>query len=339
VARCQRESRFIPKITPMPRTPTRARTSRRKAAVKPAERAAPTPDRLEVAKTYKLFIGGAFPRSESGRSIPVHDGKRRVFAHISHASRKDLRDAVEAARKALSAWSGATDSNRGQVLYRLAEMMEGKRAELEEAISSVAPAKAKARSKPAPAITARREVELSIDRLVSFAGWADKYAQVLGCNNPVAGPFYNFTIPEPTGVVAVVAPDEAPLLALISLIAPALCAGNTVVAFASEISPIAAAVLAEACATSDLPAGVVNLLTGQRAELIPHIASHRDIDAVHAANLDAAQATALRAGAAENVKRVTTREVRDWADAAECTSPWWIEPLVELKTVWHPSGA
>jgi acyl-CoA reductase-like NAD-dependent aldehyde dehydrogenase len=321
----------------MPRTPTRARTSRRKAAAKPAQRAA-APDRLEVDKTYKLFIGGAFPRSESGRSLPVHDAKRRVFAHISHASRKDLRDAVEAARKALPAWSGATAYNRGQVLYRLAEMMEGKRAELEEAISAV-PAKAKTRSKAAPGLPARREVELAIDRLVSFAGWADKYAQVLGCNNPVAGPFYNFTTPEPTGVVAVVAPDEAPLLALISLIAPALCAGNTVVAVASDTNPLPAAILAEACATSDLPAGVVNLLTGQHAELIPHIAGHRDIDAVHAANLDPAQTAALRAGAAENVKRVTTREVADWTDAAECTSPWWIEPLVELKTVWHPSGA
>jgi acyl-CoA reductase-like NAD-dependent aldehyde dehydrogenase len=322
----------------MPRTPPKRRSPRAARPARATPRPDPVADRLEVAKTYKLFIGGAFPRSESGRSLPVLGAKGQVLAHISHASRKDLREAVEAARKALAGWANATAYNRGQVLYRLAEMLEGKRCELEEAISHVQPPKTRARSKAAPALAPKREVTLSIDRLVSFAGWADKYAQVLGCNNPVAGPFYNFTSPEPSGVVAAVAPDEAPLLALVSLIAPALCAGNTVVAVASDANPLPAVILAEACATSDFPAGVVNLLTGQRAELIPHIAGHRDIDAVHAANLDPAQATALRAGAAENVKRVAVRQVPDWADAAECTSPWWIEPLVELKTVWHPSG-
>jgi acyl-CoA reductase-like NAD-dependent aldehyde dehydrogenase len=324
----------------MPRNAPARRPSRPAPAAPAAHtHGQPAGGRLEVAKTYKLFIGGAFPRSESGRSLPVRDAGGRVLAQVSHASRKDLRDAVEAARKALPAWSGATAYNRAQVLYRLAEMMEGKRAELERAVASVAPAPAKARARAPGAVPARREVELSIDRLVSFAGWADKYAQVLGCNNPVAGPFYNFTAPEPTGVVAAIAPDEAPLLALVSLLAPALCAGNTVVALASDSNPLPAAALAEACATSDLPAGALNLLTGQRAELIPHIAGHRDIDGVHAANLGAAFAAALRAGAAENVKRVTARDVPDWTDSAGCASPWWIEPLVEFKTVWHPSGA
>ncbi len=300
-------------------------------------------DRLEVTKTYKLFIDGKFPRSESGRTIAAADSRGRVAAHVSHASRKDLRDAVSAARKALPGWKNATAYLRGQILYRMAEMMEGKREELAAALVVGG-------EKPA---AAKREVAATIDRLVAFAGWADKYAQVLGCNNAVAGPYYNFTVPEATGVVAVVAPDEPGLLGLVSLCAPAMCAGNAVVAVAGERYPIAAAVLAEVFATSDLPGGVLNLLTGTRDELVPVIAGHRDVDAVVAAGVSEGQARTLREGAAENVKRVKIMEKRgsrvkgikgskdgeiDWFDGAACESPWWIEAVVEMKTIWHPSA-
>jgi len=304
------------------------------------------PERIDVLKTYKLFIDGKFPRTESGRSWPVHDTSGRPHAHLSRASRKDLREAVEAARRAQSGWAGATAYNRGQVLYRMAEMMEGKRAELADAIAALAP--------PAPArkpgaksrgragqhvITPRDEVSLSIDRLVCFAGWADKYAQVLGCNNPVAGPFYNFTITEPTGVVAAVAPDSPSLLGLISMIAPPLCAGNAVVAISSNTNPIPAAVLGEVCATSDVPAGVLNILTGDRAELLPHVAPHRDIDAIHAAGLSRDERVLVEGGIAENLKRVRILPDTDWTDANACHSPWWIEAFIEYKTIWHPASA
>jgi len=301
--------------------------------------------RLDVLKTYKLYIDGQFPRSESGRSTPVTDAKGKVLAHVAKASRKDLRDAVEAARKAQPGWQNATAYLRGQIMYRMAEMMEGKRAEFVEALESVGAAKpakaagqAKSKAPRVRTLDADAEVTASIDRLVHYAGWADKYSQVLGCNNPVSGPFYNFTSTEPTGVVAVVAPDEAPLLALVSLIAPAVCAGNTLIAVSSGTNPIPAAVLGEVFATSDVPAGVVNILTGDRAELIPFIAGHRDIDAVHAANVSADHATTLRAGAAENVKRVTVRDGVVWTDNDQCQSPWWIESFVEMKTVWHPAS-
>ena len=298
--------------------------------------------RLEVTKTYKLFIDGKFPRSESGRTIAVAGPRGRVAAHVSHASRKDLRDAVTAARKALPGWKNATAYLRGQILYRMAEMMEGKREELTAALVTGG-------EKPA---AARQEVAAAIDRLVAYAGWADKFAQVLGCNNAVAGPYYNFTVPEATGVVAVVAPDEPGLLGLVSLCAPALCAGNAVVAVASEKHLIGAAVLAEVFATSDLPGGVLNLLTGTRDELVPVIAGHRDIDAAIAAGVSEVQARTLREGAAENVKRVrvlseiiagrrgskSSAVAIDWYDAAACESPWWIEPVVEMKTIWHPSA-
>jgi acyl-CoA reductase-like NAD-dependent aldehyde dehydrogenase len=298
--------------------------------------------RLDVLKTYKLYIDGQFPRSESGRSMPVADTKGKVLAHVAKASRKDLRDAVEAARKAQPGWQNATAYLRGQIMYRMAEMMEGKRAEFVAALEGVgSAAQSQTGKKKAPrakGLTGDAEVTAAIDRLVHYAGWADKYSQVLGCNNPVSGPFYNFTVTEPTGVVAVVAPDEAPLLALVSLIAPALCAGNTVVAVSSGANPLPAAVLGEVLATSDVPAGVVNILTGDRAELIPFIAGHREVDCVHAANLAADQATALRAGAAENVKRVTVRDGVVWTDNDQCQSPWWIESFVEMKTVWHPAS-
>ena len=274
-------------------------------------------ERLDVLKTYKLFIGGKFPRTESGRTMKYQrDG---FTAHMCRASRKDLRNAVEAAHKAFGKWSGATAYLRGQILYRMAEMMEGKRAEFVNAIGD------------------EREVTAAIDRLVAFAGWSDKYAQVLGCNNAVTGPYYNFTVPQPTGVVGVIAPDETPLLGLISLIAPALCSGNTVVALGSETNPVPTAILGEVCATSDVPGGVINLLTGHKDELIPFFASHREINAVQAAGVTDAHRQELRAGAAENLKRVRILDV-DFYDDDACEDPWRIEPTVEMKTIWHPSA-
>jgi acyl-CoA reductase-like NAD-dependent aldehyde dehydrogenase len=262
--------------------------------------------RLPVRKTYKLFIGGAFPRSESGRTYEAQG------QNVARASRKDARDAVRAARAAFPKWSGMTAYNRGQVLYRVAEMVEARVAEFAELSRG------------------RDEVERAIDRIVWYAGWADKFAQVVGSSNPVAGPYFNFTVPEPTGVVAIVAPDEPPLLGLVTRIAPALTGGNSVVAVASESSPLAAIELAEALATSDVPAGAVNILTGRRGELAPSLASHMDVNALDLAGADG-DAPDLERAAAANVKRV----VRGRADAQ---SPWEIAAFVELKTVWHPVG-
>ena len=262
--------------------------------------------RLPVKKTYKLYIGGAFPRSESGRTYEA-EGQ-----NVARASRKDARDAVRAARAAFPIWAGMTAYNRGQVIYRLAEMMEARATDL-AAVSS-----------------GRKEIEKAIDRVVWYAGWADKLAQVLGGSNPVAGPYFDFTVPEPTGVVAVLAPDEPPLLGLISRVAPALVGGNAVIAVASEQHPLAAIELAEALATSDLPGGVVNLLTGSREELAPWLAAHMDVNAIDLSGADGDLAE-LQKLAAENVKRV----VRSSADVQ---SPWEIGSFLELKTVWHPIG-
>jgi acyl-CoA reductase-like NAD-dependent aldehyde dehydrogenase len=262
--------------------------------------------RLPVRKTYKLFIGGAFPRSESGRTYEAQG------QNVALASRKDARDAVAAARAAQPAWAGATAYNRGQVLYRAAEMMEARAAELAEVCSG------------------RDEVERSIDRVVWYAGFADKLAQVLGSANAVAGPYFNFTVPEPTGVVAIVAPEEPPLLGLVSRIAPALVGGNAVVAVASEASPLAAIELAEALATSDLPGGAVNLLSGRRAELAPWLASHLDVNAIDLTGADGLRADLERA-AAGNVKRVVV-------GSPDGQSLYEISAFLELKTVWHPIG-
>jgi acyl-CoA reductase-like NAD-dependent aldehyde dehydrogenase len=262
--------------------------------------------RLPVKKTYKLFVGGAFPRSESGRTYEA-EGQ-----NVARASRKDARDAVRAARAAQPGWASATAYNRGQVLYRLAEMVESRVSEFAELCSG------------------RDEVERSIDRIVWYAGWADKLPQVLGGSNPVAGPYFNFTVPEPTGVVALLAPDEPPLLGLVSRLLPPIVGGNAVVAVASEQRPLAAIELAEAIATSDLPGGVVNLLTGFRAELAPVLASHMDVNAIDLAGADGA-APELEKLAAENVKRVVHGR-------ADVQSPWEIAGFLELKTVWHPIG-
>ncbi|MEX0876814.1 MAG: aldehyde dehydrogenase family protein [Phycisphaerales bacterium] len=279
-------------------------------------------ERLSVTKTYKLAIGGKFPRTESGRSTPVHDASANLLAHVCRASRKDVRDAVEAAGKAQLAWGESTAFLRSQVLYRLAEMMEGKRAELASAIGE----------------GGERETDAAIDRVVHYAGWCDKYAQVMGGANPVAGPYHNFTVPFPTGVLGVIAPDEPCLLGLISLVAPVIAMGNACVVLASETNPVPALVLAEAMATSDLPGGVVNTLSGFRDELIEHFASHRGIIAIHAAGVTPAHKAALRTGAADNLKRVCVRDGVDFYDDAQCEGPGWLDPFVEFKTIWHPSA-
>jgi acyl-CoA reductase-like NAD-dependent aldehyde dehydrogenase len=263
-------------------------------------------DRLPVRKTYKLFVGGAFPRSESGRTYEAEG------ANVARGSRKDARDAVRAARSAQPGWAAATAYNRGQVLYRLAEMLEARADDL------------------ARVCAGRAEVEAAIDRVVWYAGWADKLAQVLGSSNPVAGPYFNFTVPEPTGVVAVIAPDEPALDGLVARVLPALVGGNAVVAVASERHPLAAVELAEALATSDVPAGVVNILTGFRAELAPVLASHMDVNAIDLSGADG-QAAELERAAADNVKRVVHR-------APGAQSPRAIADFLELKTVWHPVG-
>jgi acyl-CoA reductase-like NAD-dependent aldehyde dehydrogenase len=262
--------------------------------------------RLPVRKTYKLFIGGDFPRSESGRTYEA-EGQ-----NVARASRKDVRDAVRAARGAFPKWAGLTAYNRGQVLYRLAEMVEARTSEFAELSGG------------------REEVERAVDRIVWYAGWTDKLAQVLGSSNPVAGPYFNFTVPEPTGVVAVIAPEDPPLLGLISRVIPALTGGNSVVALASETRPLAAIELAEALATSDVPGGAVNLLTGRRSELAPWLASHMDVNAIDLTGADG-DAPELERAAAENVKRVVRAE-------PDSQSPWEIESFLELKTVWHPVG-
>lgn len=289
-------------------------------------------DRVPVLKTWKLFVKGAFPRSESGRTLPLHGADGELAAHLSHASRKDLRDAVEAARAAFPAWSGATAYLRGQVVYRLAEMLEGRRSDLADAIRTTTGA------------TRRRadaEVAASIDRTVCWAGWCDKFPMVLGSRNPVAGPYHNFSMPEPSGVCVAMhgVGDACPLLGFLSLVLPPLCAGNAVVAVACARHPLPALLVAEAAPTADIPAGALNVLTGEPKELVPWIAGHRDVDAVHAV-ADPAHAAALRAGAAENLKRVRVLAAdEDFRDADRWTSPLRLADFVETKTIWHPSSA
>jgi acyl-CoA reductase-like NAD-dependent aldehyde dehydrogenase len=285
--------------------------------------------RIAVRKTYKLYIGGAFPRSESGRSFEVNGADGGFLANAALASRKDARDAVVAARKAFSGWSGATAYNRGQVLYRVAEVLEGRRAQFADEVRLAAGGTHKA---------AFAEVDAAVDRWVWYAGWSDKLAQVRGGANPVAGPYFNFSLPEPTGVVAVLAPQDSPLLGLVSVLAPAIVSGNTVVVVASENYPLPAVTLAEVLATSDVPAGVVNLLTGRVAEIAPWLASHMDVNAIDLAGAlgaPGALADDLAVAAAENLKRVVRLPVSDWT--AEPGLDRMIATL-ETKTVWHPLG-
>jgi acyl-CoA reductase-like NAD-dependent aldehyde dehydrogenase len=284
--------------------------------------------RLDVKKTYKLFVGGKFPRSESGRYLPAKSANGEHLDNFAHASRKDFRDAVVAARSAFSGWNKASAYNRGQILYRAAEMLQNRAGELVAEIArstNVTPAKAK------------REVTLAIDRLVHFAGWTDKYSQVFSSVNPVASSHFNFTTPEPTGVVVVLAPDEPSLLALVSLVAPAILSGNTVIVIASEKFPLPAASFAEILATSDLPGGVVNILTGKRAELIPHIATHMDVNAIVDGAGDSTISAQLQAGVATNLKRYADHATTDWF-SAKVEDPYWILDTVEFKTAWHPIG-
>ncbi len=286
--------------------------------------------RLDVKKTYKLHIGGKFPRSESGRYLPAKSAQGELLDNFAHASRKDFRDAVVAARAALEVWGKATAYNRGQILYRAAEILQNRAGELAAEI---------ARATNAATAGSKREVSLTIDRLVHFAGWTDKYQQVFGSVNPVATPHFNFTTPEPTGVVVVLAPDEPPLLALVSLLAPVILSGNTAVVIPSEKYPLPAATFAEILATSDLPGGVVNLLTGRRAELVPHMASHLDVNALVDGASDPESSLKLRAGTAINLKRYARRSLTtaDWF-TAKVEDPYWILDTVEFKTAWHPIG-
>ncbi|MGW5448548.1 aldehyde dehydrogenase family protein [Streptomyces asiaticus] len=284
-------------------------------------------ERLSVLKTYKLFVGGKFPRSESGRVYEVTDAKGTWLANAPLASRKDARDAVVAARKAFGGWSGATAYNRGQILYRVAEMLEGRRGQF---VHEVADAEGLSKSKAA------LQVDAAIDRWVWYAGWSDKTAQIAGSANPVAGPYFNLSAPEPTGVVALLAPQDSSFLGLVSVIAPAIVTGNTTVVVAAEAAPLPALSLAEVLATSDLPGGVVNVLSGRTAELAAPLAAHQDVNAIDLAGADAELATELEKSAADNLKRVLRPQPVDWpADPGTAR----LLTFLETKTVWHPTGA
>jgi acyl-CoA reductase-like NAD-dependent aldehyde dehydrogenase len=279
--------------------------------------------RLAVPKTYKLYIGGKFPRSESGRTYAVTGRAGSFLANAAQASRKDARDAVRAARGALAGWAGATAYNRGQVLYRIAELMEGRRAQFIDEVSQ---------SEDVNARAAAEQVDESIDRWVWYAGWADKYVQVAGSGNPVSGPFFNLSVPEPTGVVAIVAPQSPSLLGMVSVIAPALVSGNTVVGIASHKHPLAAISLAEVLATSDVPGGVVNILTGSAAEIAPWLASHSDVNALDLAGAGELDWVDLQIAAADTLKRVLPPEQGEDAAAPSLDR---IIAFTETKTVWH----
>ncbi|MFF0446915.1 aldehyde dehydrogenase family protein [Streptomyces sp. NPDC004609] len=283
--------------------------------------------RLSVFKTYKLYVGGRFPRSESGRVYEVTDSKGKWLANAPLASRKDARDAVVAARKAFGGWSGATAYNRGQILYRVAEMLEGRR---DQFVREVADAEGLSKSR------AGAQVDAAVDRWVWYAGWTDKIAQVAGGANPVAGPFLNLSTPEPTGVVAVLAPQDSSFLGLVSVIAPVIATGNTAVVVAGERHPLPALSLAEVLATSDLPGGVVNILSGRTAEIAAPLAAHQDVNAVDLTGADGDLAKELEIAAADNMKRVLRPQPVDWAadpGTARLTA------FLETKTVWHPTGA
>jgi acyl-CoA reductase-like NAD-dependent aldehyde dehydrogenase len=282
--------------------------------------------RIAVRKTYKLYIGGAFPRSESGRSYEVTDHKGGFAANAAMASRKDARDAVAAARKAFGGWSAATAYNRGQVLYRVAELLEGRRSQFVaevRAAEGLGPRRAEAL------------VDTTIDRWVWYAGWADKVAQVRGATNPVAGPYFNFSLPEPTGVVAVIAPQASSLLGFVSVVAPVVVSGNTVVVLASERFPLPAVSLSEVLATSDVPGGVINVLTGRTAEVAPWLASHMDVNAIDLCGAPVELADDLAVAAAENLKRVVRLDDEDWAQPSGVKR---MLAYLETKTVWHPAG-
>jgi acyl-CoA reductase-like NAD-dependent aldehyde dehydrogenase len=291
-------------------------------------------DRLGVRKTYKLYIGGAFPRTESGRAYEVFGARGDLLANACRGTRKDIREAVRAARKALPGWASKTAFNRAQILYRIAELMEGRR---DQFVAEVMATEGVGRAR------ATRLVDASIDRWVWYAGWADKYPQLIGTVNPVAGSYFNFSVPEPTGVVGIIAPEASSLLGLVSRLAPVIVSGNAAVVIASETRPLPAVTLTEVLATSDVPGGVVNLITGLRRELVGHLAGHMDVNALDAFGAAAEERAALEEVAVENVKRFSRPPAGgldgyDWlADAAQ--SPYLIGDFVEIKTVWHPIGA
>ena len=293
------------------------------------------PDRIDVRKTYKVYIGGDFLRSESGRSYVVRASNGDPLANAVRASRKDLRDAVRAARKAAQPWADKTAMNRGQVLYRVAELMEGRR---DQFVAEVAAAEGLRAGR------AETVVDRAIDRWVWYAGWADKIAQVLGSSNPVAAPYFNFTIPEPTGVVGIVAPETSSLLGLVSRLAPPIVAGNAVVVLASETRPLPAVTLSEVLATSDVPGGVINILTGLKKELVPILAAHVDVDSLDVWGVPADLRTEVELLAAEDIKRISRRPAGatdarfDWLDDRAAERPEWIAAWLEMKTVWHPIG-
>jgi len=297
------------------------------ASPRGAAATSPAP-RLAVRKTYKLFIGGAFPRSESGRSYPVTDHKDNFLANAAMGSRKDARDAVAAARKAVAGWSGATAYNRGQVLYRVAELLEGRRSQFTAEVRAAEGLGARA---------AETVVDAAIDRWVWYAGWADKISQVRGAANPVAGPYYNFSVAEATGVAAVLAPQDSSLLGFVSVVAPAVVSGNTVIAVASESRPLPAVTLSEVLATSDVPGGVINILTGRTAEIAPWLASHMDVNAIDLTGAADDAADDLAEAAADNLKRVVRPRSAD-GDWTGSPSLHRMHAYLETKTVWHPTG-
>jgi acyl-CoA reductase-like NAD-dependent aldehyde dehydrogenase len=286
--------------------------------------------RLPVQKTYKLLIGGKFVRGENGRVLSARAQGGKVLANYCRASKKDFRDAMTAARAAFAGWSKQSAYLRGQILYRAAEMLEMRRSELQQEVE---------RSNGARSAGSSAETNLAIDRLVHYAGWTDKFSQIFGSVNPVASSHFNFTTPEPTGVVVVVCPDDPPLLGFVSLVAPVILTGNCVVALASTTKPLPALTFSEVLATSDLPAGVVNVLAGDRAELAPHFASHMDVNAIVDAGGDDKIAQELQRGGEYNVKRYVRRDLKpiQWR-GAEAESPYWILDTVEMKTAWHPIG-
>ena len=283
---------------------------------------------LTVSKTYKLYVGGAFGRSESGRTYQVNDAGGTFMANAVLASRKDARDAVVAARKGYRSWSKATPYNRGQVIYRIAEMLQGRAAEFVELLIT---------SRGVDQEGARSEVDAAIDRLVHYAGWTDKLAAVFGSANPVSAPYFSYSAPEPTGVVAIVAPADAPLLGLVSVIAPVITGGNAAVVIAAEQDPCVAVTLGEVLATSDVPAGVVNILTGKAAEIAPHLAAHAEVNAIDVTGADGELRTELERSAAQTVKRIYRPKGRPDFSAVPGTAR--LRAFLEIKTVWHPTGA
>ncbi len=286
-------------------------------------------DRIDVLKTYKTYVGGKFPRSESGRHYEVHDGEGRHLANACRCSRKDFRDAVVAARTAHKGWKERSAYNRGQILYRIAEMLEGRKAQFREELQTLGASKKQA----------AREVETSIDRLIYYAGWTDKYQQVFGSINPVASSHFNFSLPDPTGVVSVIAPEQQPLLGLVSVIAPVIAGGNSCIVLASESKPLPAVSFGEVLHSSDVPGGVVNILTGLKEELIDHMSSHMDVNAFFYTDKSIKEefGKQIDENAALNVKRIVFEAVEDWLEMKN-ENPYLITHFQEIKTTWHPVG-